>query len=67
MSNNNGDIYLKQLNNKLNYCYQFLGNKAVSFILPQTERSWLSLTQAIAAKDVVCLENNDGGKLEIVR
>jgi hypothetical protein len=55
MNSNNSEIYLKQLNNRLNYCYEFLGNKSVSFILPQTEKIWITISQAITNKEVVCL------------
>lgn len=54
MNSNNSEVFLKQLNNRLPYCYEFLGNKSISFIVPQTERAWISIAQAIISKEVVC-------------
>lgn len=60
LSSNNSDVYYKQLGQKLNYCYEFLGSSSsLSFIEPSTERVWLNISQALANKDVVCLRSKD--------
>ena len=66
MGINNCDIYLKQLNNKLCYCNEFLGNSAAAVIEPSTEKIWLNLGQAIMNRDVVCL-SSEGQKIETVK
>ncbi len=55
------------MNNKLNYCYEFLGNKSISFITPETEKSWISLSQAISNKEVVCLQKCKTEHIETVK
>jgi dynein heavy chain, axonemal len=67
MAPNNNDLYFKQHTAKLNYCYEFLGNAATSFIEPDTEKVWLSVTQAVMARDVVCLGSSHDAKVETVR
>ena len=63
MNNNNSEVYLKQLNNRLAYCYEFLSNKSVSFIMPHSEKAWINISQAIANKEVVCLEQYKQGQI----
>lgn len=51
----------------MSYCYEFLGNKSVSFIVPHTERAWINIAQAIISKEVVCFERYERGQLEAVK
>ena len=67
MSSNNSDIFFKQLNHKLNYCYEFLGNQPLSMIEPATEKVWLNISQAIGNRDVVCMNNHEDSKVETLR
>lgn len=66
LTNNNSDIYFKQLTYKINYCYEFLGGAPLTFIEPQTEKAWLNISQAIANKDAVCIQSHDS-RVETVR
>jgi 3-phosphoglycerate kinase len=67
MNSNNSEVYLKQLSNRLNYCYEFLSNKSVSFIMPESEKAWINIAQAITNKEVVCLENYRHSQIETVK
>lgn len=67
MSSNNSEVYLRQLNIRLNYCYEFLSNRAVSFTLPHSERAWVSIAQAISNREVVTLDGYQQGHEETVR
>ena len=55
MSQTNGELFLRLLNSRVGYCYEFLGNGQVGFVLPETERVWVNLTQSLSNKDVVLL------------
>lgn len=59
LSLNSPEIYLKQFTAKLPYCYEFLGNASLSFVVPETERVWLGLLHAIANRDIVCLQGSN--------
>ncbi len=59
MTANNNDVYFKQLYSKLNYCYEFLGSSALSFIEPQTEKVWLNIAQTVISRDTVYLKSQD--------
>ena len=65
MSQNNGQILFRLLNSKVAYCYEFLGNGKVGFVLPETERAWVNLTQSLTNKDVVMLRGSH--RLETVK
>lgn len=66
LTNNNSDIYFKQLTHRINYCYEFLGGAPLTYIEPQTEKAWLNISQAIANKDAVCIQTQDS-RVETVR
>ncbi len=60
LSSNNSDLFYKQLGQKLNYCYEFLGSSApLALIEPSTEKAWLNISQAVANRDAVCLRSKD--------
>lgn len=63
----NSEVYLRQLESKVPYNYGLLNQKDLVVIQGETERVWINLINAIAAKEGKHFIGLNGNNIEIVR